>query len=451
MKKDFNVYALRRKDLVNRIKEHHSSNHGTVMILSGFETERSVFWQESSFFYYTGVTEPSTVLTIDLDGKSALYEPNFGGARKQWVYSPIELTQENAKILGVDTVAVLGEKCAGYMLFPFFKKEAYSTIIAKLTQLVKEDSALFTLYPDNEHGYLEQRLVIDRLKTMVPGLAEIIVDVSDIVADMRRSKDMDEIEQITKAVEITCLAHEAAAQALDPGMFEREVQASLEYMMVGSGARPSFPSIVAAGKNGTILHYNQNHDVIKKDDLVVVDIGAMYDGYCADLTRTYPASGKFSKRQKELYDIVLATQEYIADIAKPGMYLNNAEFPEQSLNHLARVFLKKHKLDQYFVHGIGHYLGLDVHDVGSYKTPLRENDVITIEPGLYIPEEGIGIRIEDNYWIVKKGAICLSENLPKRAEDIEELVQRELEDQFEDEDEPDEGMFHDDEDEDMEH
>ena len=136
---------------------------------------------------------------------------------------------------------------------------------------------------------------------------------------------------------------------------------------------------MATGKNATILHYTANTSAMKKGDLVVVDIGAAFDGYCADLTRTYPVSGKFSKRQRELYNLVLDAQTYIADLAKPGMYLNNSDEPERSLHHLAQSFLKKHGYDQYFVHGIGHFLGLDVHDVGNVKEPLKENDVFTIE------------------------------------------------------------------------
>jgi Xaa-Pro aminopeptidase len=127
-------------------------------------------------------------------------------------------------------------------------------------------------------------------------------------------------------------------------------------------------------------------------------------------------------RQKELYQLVLDCQAYIAEIAKPGMWLNNKDKPEESLNHLAREFFKKKDLDQYFVHGIGHYLGLDTHDVGDYSKPLEEGNVITIEPGLYLPQENIGIRIEDNYWIVKSGAVCLSEALPKSVDQIENLT-----------------------------
>ena len=432
-KQDFSLYATRRKELLETIKDEHPTlKKGVVMLIAGFENDRVKFWQESSFYYYTGVTEPGAVLMIDLVGKSTLYIPNCGTTREQWMHSPVALTQENAKTLGVDEVMVLGDKCAGYQLFPFFKQASYGHVLARLKKLAADKGSLFTLYPDNEHEYVEQRLVLNRLISLVEGLFDQIMNISALVADARRRKDQYEVEMITRAIEITELAHEAAAQAIEPGLLECEVQASLEYIMTASGSRPAFPSIVATGKNATILHYMANEAPLAKGDLVVIDIGATQDGYCADLTRTYPVSGTFTKRQRELYQLVLDTQTYIADLAKPGMYLNNADHPEKSLHHLAKAFLKNHGLDQYFVHGIGHFLGLDVHDVGNVKEPLRENDVFTIEPGIYIPEEGIGIRIEDNYLVVKKGVICLSEQLPKEPGIIEEMVQETLQNQLQD-------------------
>jgi len=437
-KQDFSLYATRRKELLEYIKEEHAElNNGVIMFTAGFENDRAKFWQESSFYYYTGVTEPGAVLMIDLTGKSTLYIPNCGTTREQWMHSPVALTQENAKTLGVDEVMVLGDQCAGYQLFPFFKQKSYGHVLARLKKLATDKGALFTLYPDNEHEYVEQRLVLNRLISLVDGLDDQIMNISALVADARRQKDQYEVEMITRAIEITELAHEAAAQAIEPGVLECEVQASLEYIMTASGSRSAFPSIVATGKNATILHYMANEAPLAKGDLVVIDIGATHEGYCADLTRTYPVSGTFTKRQRELYQLVLDTQTHIADLAKPGMYLNNADYPDQSLHHLAKAFLKKHGLDQYFVHGIGHFLGLDVHDVGNVKEPLKEHDVFTIEPGIYIPEEGIGIRIEDDYLVVKKGAICLSEQLPKEPSTIEEMVQETLQNQLQDDDELD--------------
>jgi Xaa-Pro aminopeptidase len=325
---------------------------------------------------------------------------------------------------GLDMITMLGEQCPGYQFNPLCPQKAYTNLVTALKNTIGSHGQLFVLLPATEHAYVEQQFILGRFLTWLPELQNKVVDISAFVARLRRTKDMREIEALYKAVEITQLAQEAAAQAIAPGVTECEVQASLEYIMIASGARPAFPSIVATGKNATILHYMNNSATIQPGDLVVVDIGAEYNYYCADLTRTYPASGTFTQRQRELYDVVLETQEYVAEHTRPGMWLSNKEQPDKSLHHRAVNFLAKKGYDKFFIHSIGHFLGLDVHDVGDPKKPLQEGDVITIEPGLYIPEEGIGIRIEDNYWVVQDGVVCLSENLPKKADEIELLVQQ---------------------------
>ena len=191
-----------------------------------------------------------------------------------------------------------------------------------------------------------------------------------------------------------------------------------------SGATRAFASVVGSGKNSTILHYVDNKSNLPSGGLVVVDIGASLNHYCADITRTYPVNGKFSDRQKQVYQDVLDAQEYIAKLVKPGIYLNNKEHPEQSLSHLSKKFLqeKGYDVEKEFPHGIGHYVGLDVHDVGSYKTVLAVGDVITVEPGIYLRKESLGVRIEDMYWVVKDGAICLSEEIPKKIKGVERFM-----------------------------
>jgi Xaa-Pro aminopeptidase len=241
---------------------------------------------------------------------------------------------------------------------------------------------------------------------------------------MRRIKSSFEIDSIEEAVRITSLGHARAAGMVGHNVYEREIVGAIEGDFIASGAQIAFPSIVASGPQATILHYDEHNRPMQNGELVVVDIGASVNGYCADISRTYPVSGIFTDRQKELYEIVLRTQEYIASLARPGYWLSNVACPEKSLYHLAVGFLKDHGgYDLYFSHGIGHYLGLDVHDVGSYAQPLAEHDVITIEPGIYISQEGIGIRIEDNYVLTADGVNCLSTALPKKIEEIEEFMQ----------------------------
>lgn len=421
--KDSSVYKLRAKDLISMLAQEYPKTQGAVVLFAGFESGAAPFRQESSFYYFTGINEPGAVVIFNLNGKSTLYVPNHGATRANWVHTPVALTQENAKKLGFDAVTTLGQPLPGYQLYPFSDLKYYDALTADLNSLIKSGDKIFTLMPENASEYVEQRWMIERLNSVVANLKSSCVDISEFAALMRRKKDMGEIEKMYKAAEITILAQGAAAQSISDGVRECEVQASLEYMFTGSQAQAAFASIVASGKNSTVLHYHVNGDELKNGQLVVVDIGARYQNYCADLTRTYPVSGAFTKRQKEIYNMVLECQEYIAGLAKPGMWLNNSQKPEQSLHHLAKKFFEQRGYGKYFIHGIGHFLGMDVHDVGDSQQPLQDGDVFTIEPGLYIPEEQIGIRIEDNYWLVKDGVVCLSESLPKRADDIEAFMQ----------------------------
>jgi len=422
---DYSVHVVRRKELLKTLKSQHPEvSSGVVVLFGGFEQERIPFRQESSFYYFTGIDEPGAALLIDFNGTETLYIPDFGNERAKWMSSVLDLTSKEAPgLIGVHCVESLGAQCKGHTFCPFFPRSECEALLSRLQAVVAQQGTIFTLYPDNTYQYPEQRLVVDRIKSFAPELSPHFRDISLLVAHMRQKKDMKEIEALYKAIDITILAHEAVSHAVEAGKPESVVQAALEYIFIESHARPSFPSIVASGKNSTVLHYQLNNKVMQDGDLVVVDIGAESDYYCADLTRTYPVSGTFTPRQREIYTMVLETQEYIASIAKPGYWLRNGEHQDESLHHLAKKFLQEKGYDQYFPHGIGHYLGMDVHDVGDYSKPLEEGDVFTIEPGIYIPEEGIGVRIEDDYWMVKDGAVCLSEQLPKKPEEIEAMVQ----------------------------
>lgn len=417
------AYALRMRQLVDDIKmEYPDVTTGAVMLFGNFEEEHYLFRQDSSFYYLTGIQEAGAAALINLDGTATLLLPQFSGNREHWIYSPHPLDKETIQQFGFHELAVLGHPCAGYQPQPFFNREHYDALLSRIEGIIDRGGCIFTIRPSSTSGYVYQRLIVDRLVTFLPKLAERLIDVSGIIAQLRRCKDMYEIETMYKAVDVTMIAHEAAACTLGHEVPERDIQAAIDYVYALSGAQHAFPSIVGSGSRSTTLHYNVNTETMKHGDLVVVDIGAEYHYYAADLTRTYPVSGTFTKRQREIYQLVLDTQEYIASIAKPGYWLSSKAHADRSLNHLARKFLHKHGYDNYFPHNIGHFLGLDVHDVGDYEIPLQEGDVITIEPGIYIPEEGIGVRIEDNYWIVEDGNKCLSEELPKTPDDIERFI-----------------------------
>lgn len=418
---NFSVIKQRRQNLINSITKAYPNKTGTILLFASLETERTRFRQESSFYYYTGLEEPGIVLAIDLTGQTVLYVPAYSDARSKWVVS--ELTQASREQLsqwGIDRIEFLGSACKGYQFSCLFTDIEYAQFISFIKKHITENKYFFVINPSSSQP--DQKLILEKLFSFVPDFAKHVHDIAPLVARARRVKTQAEIEAIYGAIDCTMSAHETAAQLIKPDKFEYQIQAGIEFIFTESGARVAFPSIVASGSNSTILHYQVNNNTLKKGDLVIIDIGAELDYYCADISRTYPVNGMFTKRQRELYTLVLETQEYIAELAQPGMWLSNKNEPDKSLHHLAFKFLEKTGYAKYFTHGIGHFLGLDVHDVGDYREPLQEGDVFTIEPGIYIPEERLGIRIEDDYWVVKDGVMCLSHELPKEPDLIESMM-----------------------------
>jgi Xaa-Pro aminopeptidase len=433
---DYSLFKRRREEVMNFIRQENPElKKGVVILFADFENERSVFRQESSFYYLTGITEPGAVLCLYLDGKQILYLPNYGGVRERW--TKVTLTganhdPEQVKKIGVDKIQYLGQPCGSFTFHPVFTKNAYENFLIDIDNFLqsamakKEKVEVFTLLENFGPRYFVQIQLYKMLLEIFPVINSMTRDLAPLVHYLRRFKSEYEIDLIYKAIQITSMAHESAAQIIAPGRIEHEIQAIIESIFTQAGAsRPAFPSIVATGKNTTVLHYADRNHELQDGELVVIDIGAEYGYYAADLTRTYPVNGKFSKRQREIYDTVLETQTYIESVAKPGMFLNNIEQPENSLNHLAIKFLEKKGLGKYMAHGIGHFLGLDVHDVNDHVYPLSAGDVFTIEPGIYIHDEKLGIRIEDNYLMTDEGVVCLSYQLPRKAEEIEKMMQDE--------------------------
>lgn len=406
----FSTYIQRRIAFVTAVKVAYPQFTGPLVISAACEQERYRFRQDSTFYYLTGIEEPGAVLVLELDGTATLYVPSFSANRARWVSQACVLTPEMATTYGLKAIVSAGKPRQGYFVSEAFTAEQYETLVARLKT-----------YP--QIGASMPQALLERLLYLVPELSRTIVDVTPVIAGLRRKKSKEELEAIYKAVELTMVAQEAAAQCIGDDVGEQQVQAGISYIFAESGATEAFPTIIAAGKNCTTLHYTCHTNTMREGDLVVVDCGAEVNYYCADITRTYPVSGSFSAEQRKLYELVLATQEYVAGLAKPGMWLNNKEKPQQSLHHLALAFVEKHGYAGAFLHGIGHFLGMDVHDVGDQMQPLQEGDVITLEPGLYLPDAKLGIRIEDDYWIVRDGIECMSANLPKTSREIEELAQ----------------------------
>ena len=427
MKKIDMIYRKRRDALFELVKEEHAAFSGQIILFAPTDQSSKSFVQDSSFYYFSGMQEPASAMVVRAS-EHVFYMPAYSDMRNQWVASPVQITESYLQSLGFDALQVTGQLYNSVHVYPYFDFGLYQNIITLLTDALARGEKIFTLYPTGSSELVMVRMVIDRLAQVIPGLKENIIDISAQVAQLRRKKDMSEIEMLYKAVDISVQAHYTGISMLKAGNKESDMQAALEYVFTERGAVPAYPSIIASGLAGTVLHYSNNNQKLIAGDLVVVDAGARYNYYCADLTRTYPVSGSFTSEQKELYEMVLEAQHLVAEQAKPGMFLRNTDNQDASLHHIAVNFFKKHGYDQYFNHGIGHFLGLDVHDVGDSKIPLQEGDVITIEPGLYIPERKIGIRIEDNYWIVDQATpVCLSEGLPKTVQAVEEMIQQTFE------------------------
>ncbi len=236
-----------------------------------------------------------------------------------------------------------------------------------------------------------------------------------ILTGLRQVKSQAEIDLLTRAITITCDGTREAMRSIKPGMYEYQIQAILEYVYRREGAqRTGFSSIVGSGPNSCVLHYRDNTRQMKEGDLVVVDVGAEFGYYTADVTRTFPVSGKMSPRQKEIYEIVLQAQKEAFEIVRPGATMGE-------VHQKARDVIDAAGYGKFFIHGTSHWLGLDVHDVGQRHRKLEPGMVLTVEPGIYIPEEEIGVRIEDDLLVTDEGYLHLSAPLARELEEIERI------------------------------
>jgi len=256
-----------------------------------------------------------------------------------------------------------------------------------------------------------------------------LLNAHPMLAAMRMVKDETELAAMKKAIALTDEGLRRVLSRLEPGQMEYQAQADFEYAIRMGGAEgTAFATIAGSGLNGCMLHYGTNHCRMEAGSLLLLDLGAKADGYCADITRTYPVSGTYSERQRQIYDIVLAANRAVAAAAKPGMTL--AELNNLCKDVLAEGMMKLGKIEspeeigKYYMHGVSHHLGIDTHDAAVDGAKLAPGMVITDEPGLYVDEEAIGIRIEDDLLITEDGCVVLSEAIPRKAEEIEALMRR---------------------------
>ena len=259
-----------------------------------------------------------------------------------------------------------------------------------------------------------------------------------LLKDLRAIKSPLEVEVIQKAIDITEISFKRLLQFVKPGVMEYEIEAEIAHSFLSQRATgPAYSSIIAGGDRARTLHYVENNQECKAGELILMDFGAEYGNYCADLTRTIPVNGKFSSRQKMLYNACLHLHQYAASILKPGITI--LDYTEKVGEEATKLFQKIGLLQKadiknedpenrayrkYLYHGISHHLGIDVHDIGTRTEPIKAGMVFTIEPGIYIEEETMGIRIENNFWITRNGNQDLMKNIPITAEQIESFMKR---------------------------
>lgn len=396
------------------------------------------FRQDSDFWYLTGFPEPDAIAVIDAANKKApytLYVRPRDPLMETW-FGRREGVDGAVKNYGADKAYSI-EKFADDLpkLLEGHEKLFYRFAVDK------------TLDEQILNYLTEQR--VRRLKTAYP--PHTIVDPTIITGEMRLHKNKDEVEMMQKAATISAEAHILAMKKVKPGMNEFQVESLIEAYMRDKGASGvAYNSIIGGGENATILHYVENNRPLKDGDLILIDAGAEYKGYAADITRTFPVNGKFSKAQREVYDVVLGVQQQCIEYTKTGNTVKgrqefSIELLTEGMKKLGLLkgktkdLIKKKQYLRYYMHGVGHYLGLDVHDAGRYFTdqsakssrPFAPGMVLTVEPGLYIPPDdksapskyrGIGIRIEDDVLVTKDGNFNLTSKVPKDADEIESLM-----------------------------
>ncbi len=408
-------YRFRRQKLLSQIKD------GIVVMVGAREEdfgEAGRFRQHNDFMYLTGVQTPAAYLIFVPAGaipNKAQHETVFIPPRdikhEQWTGVQIGPGRDSELLLGLDEVAA----STGF-------KERLNQLLAP------EGSAslkIYTVIPSGPGSDISRESrFIETLRQSYP--KNQIVDVAKTIAEMRKVKSEAEIELLQKAVDVSIAGHREIVRAIKPGAYEYEAQAVLEAVWTRMGSeRPGYPSIVGSGINGTTLHYNENRKRIDASELVVVDAAAEYSYYTADITRTFPVAGKFTPRQREVYQLVLDVQRAAEKAFVPGKS-SLADLQRTAREVMKASGLRDKKgdtLDKYFIHGLGHWIGMDVHDVGTYGV-LPLGSVFTIEPGIYLPEEGFGVRIEDDYLVTEKGLVKLSSKLPSEPDEIERMMSR---------------------------
>ena len=371
-----------------------------VMVLFGAEEPEDLhtsFFQEANFLYLSGWREPGAAMLLTRDEEILFLPPHDVRAE---IFTGRKTAAEDKEAL---------EKSG------FAKVLPRSAIESTYLKTLEAARAVYTVPSD---AGAKKLLALAPLHDERNAATEI--------ARLRVVKSPAEISLIAESTDATVAAHLAAWKAMKPGAFEYEIAATMTNVYFQRGCeRSAYAPIVGSGPNSVILHYMTNHRRVDSGELVLMDVGAECSDYATDVTRTVPANGKFTPRQREIYDVVLGAQKAAIAAVKPGAVMRG----KGSLTQIVRDYMDSHGKDlhgealgKYFTHGLGHYVGLDVHDPGDANWPLQPGMIITIEPGIYIPEENIGIRIEDTVLVTDSGAKVLSGALPREPGEIEKRI-----------------------------
>ncbi len=390
--------------------------------------------QDGAFLYLTGIDEPGAFLVLQKRQRMGMLagappgmvpppaksaDPELGKAilflqprderRADWDALPLGI--DGAKALGFPDVRPAADFDA------YFDQLLLGGMDVLYLDIERSRKVSAPLTPD------EQIMVRARDK----GAKFELASPAEVLAPVARTRDASEIALLRKAVDITAEAQVAAMRALKPRMIEYQLQAVVEYVFTLNGARQvGFPCIIGSGKNSCILHWMLNTKPMREGEVVVVDIGAEVDGYSADITRTLPVSGKFTPRQRQVYEIVLAANRAAIDMVAPGT--DFAEISKKAADVIGEGLVKlglikdKSEYRKYFFHGLGHTIGLSVGRGGGGLSKLEAGTVLTIEPGIYIREEGLGVRIEDDVLVTETGHEVLTQKAPKTIEEIEKVM-----------------------------
>ena len=373
------------------------------------------FTPNRNFYYLTGIDEEKVIMMmVNINGKISeiLFIQESDPVMAKWVGETIS-EDEAKEVSGIEDIRVLKdfEDTVASYFDRFNMQNMYLDLERQEFNIMKTSSQNFAKEFVERYPYIR------------------IKNIYHDIALLRTIKREEEIELIKEAIDITYDGIKEMWSNVKPGMKEYEVEAYFNYVLKKNGVKDfAFPTIAATGKNATILHYVDNDTTTEDGDLMLLDLGAQYKYYNGDISRTFPINGKFTARQKEVYNIVLEANETVMKAVKPGV--TTSELQDITKRVLAdgckKIGLIKDdsELDKYYFHGVAHPLGLDTHDVGPRNIELKPGMIITDEPGLYIEEEGIGVRIEDDILVTEDGYVNLSAHIIKSLDDIEEFMSK---------------------------